>query len=91
MVGSTHRDWPEWWAWDLDFTSHLLERMIDRCFSEVDLRAMMESARGLRQDELGDRWVIETVRDSRPWEVIVEPDWDDQLLIVITAYPVSTP
>jgi len=29
-------EWPEWWGWELEFTSHLLKRMIDRGFSEAD-------------------------------------------------------
>jgi hypothetical protein len=28
-------DWPEWWFWDLEFTPHLLKRMVDRRFIEV--------------------------------------------------------
>lgn len=41
-------DWqrkrPEWWEWDLEFTPHLLKRMSDRRFNEVDLRTMMADA-----------------------------------------------
>lgn len=37
-------------------------------------------------DIVQDRWVIETRHRQKPWEVIVEPDRDTQLLIVITAY-----
>jgi hypothetical protein len=35
-------DWPEWWTWELELSPHLLRRMLDRGFSEVDLRIMME-------------------------------------------------
>ena len=31
------RDWPPWWDWELDLKSHVLERMEDRHFTEVDL------------------------------------------------------
>jgi hypothetical protein len=33
--------------------------------------------------------VIETRHKKRPWEVIVEPDIELGLLVVITAYPVE--
>lgn len=62
--------------------------MIDRGFSEVDLRRMMEDATGLREDDEIGRWIVLTVHESEPWEIVVEPDPDDMLLVVITAYPV---
>lgn len=80
---------PEWWDWELELSPHLLKRMQDRGFSEVDLRVMMECALSLREDEEPGRWVVEAEHDSRSWEVIVEPDTADQLLVVITAYPVG--
>lgn len=47
MIG--HR-WPEWWGWELELSPHLFKRMTDRRFSELDLRAMLEPARGYRPD-----------------------------------------
>ena len=61
--------------------------MVDRGFSEVDLRNMMERGRTVHEDDVPGRWVVITSHDSRSWEVIVEPDSVDQLLVVITAYP----
>ena len=29
-MGSTLKDWPDWWDWELEFTSHLEKRMKDR-------------------------------------------------------------
>ena len=80
---------PKWWEWELEFSPHLLKRMLDRGFSEVDLRVMMENATGLHEDDEPGRWVVETRHSSEPWQVIVEPDSDDGLLVVITAYPVE--
>jgi hypothetical protein len=45
---------------------------------------------GLRQDVEPGRWIVETQHDSRAWQVIVEPDTIDKLLIVITAFPVTS-
>ena len=82
-------EWPSWWEWDLGLSAHLLKRMIDRDFTEVDLRRMLEQASRLRPDVVDGRWVVETRHARHPWEVIVEPDEEIQLLIVVTAYPVS--
>jgi hypothetical protein len=47
-----------------------------------------ERASGYREDVVEGRWVIETRHRGRPWEGIVEPDRERQLLVVVTAYPV---
>jgi hypothetical protein len=60
---------PVWWDWELELTPHGLKRMLDREFTEVDLRKM-----------LGHR--------RRPWEIVVEPDEAERVLVVITAYAV---
>lgn len=83
------RVWPAWWDWDLEFTPHLLKRMEDRGFNEVDLRTMLDAAGEYREDVVEDRWVVVTRHGRRDWEVIVEPDNDMELLVIITAYPVD--
>ena len=67
---------------------HLLKRMDDRRFTEIDLRRMLERTSGYREDVVDGRWVIETKHRGKAWEVIVEPDFERQLLVVVTAYPV---
>ena len=74
---------------DLELTAHLLKRMEDRGFNEVDLRRMLEHASGHRPDIIEGRFIIEARHAGQPWEVIVEPDEIPQLLAVITAYPVE--
>jgi hypothetical protein len=84
-------DWPTWWEWDLELTPHLEKRMEDRGFSEVDLRDMLEpAARGLRDDVVPGRFVVETTFQGDVWEVIVEPDPEDRLLVLITAYRIDS-
>jgi len=85
------KKWPAWWAWALELTPHLLKRMVDRRFTEVDLRRMLEVATGLRQDVVPGRWVVETRHGDVPWEVIVEPDELVQVVVVVTAYPAGSP
>ena len=81
-------EWPDWWDWELELSPHLFKRMTDRRFTEIDLRRMLERASGYREDVVEGRWIIETRHRGRAWEVIVEPDRERQLLVVVTAYPV---
>lgn len=80
--------WPEWWQWELEITAYLEKRMLDRDFGEVDLRAMLEKATDYQPDVVEGRWVIQTKHNRQKWEVIVEPDEPEELLVVVTAYPV---
>ena len=64
-------NWPAWWKFELELCAHLQDRMIDRGFSEADLRLRM---------------VIATTHLGDAWEVVVEPDEVDQVIVVITAY-----
>jgi len=82
--------WPAWWEWELELSSHLFKRMADRDFNEIEVRRMLSVAAGWRPDAVPGRWIVETRHRRGPWEVIVEPDADAQLLVVITAYPVES-
>ncbi|HEX6813347.1 MAG TPA: DUF4258 domain-containing protein [Planctomycetota bacterium] len=85
--GSAMRHGPRWWDWPLELGAHIRQRMVDRGFSEIDLREMMETATALRPDVIPGRWIVEIKHDSRPWSVVVEPDSDGECLVVITAFP----
>ena len=63
--------------------------MIDRGFTEVDLRRMLVDATGHRPDLEPGRWVIESSHERDRWDIIVEPDSGLELLVVITAYPIE--
>lgn len=81
--------WPKWWEWELELSSHLETRMEERGITEVELRSMLGQATEYERDLIQDRWVIRTRHGTRRWEVIVEPDPLEEVLVVITAYPVS--
>jgi hypothetical protein len=81
------RRWPEWWDWELEFSPHLFKRMLDRGFTELDLRTMLEHARGYRPDVVVGRWVVVSLHRRQTWEIIVEPDFNAKRLLIITAYP----
>ena len=84
----SRRGWPEWWAWELELSPHLLKRMSDRRFTEIDLRRMLQRAADYREDVVASRWVIETRHGRKAWEVILEPDRKRRLLVIVTAYAV---
>jgi hypothetical protein len=83
-------EWPEWRSWDLELTPHVLKRMEDRDFTETELRSMLEQATGFEADVVPGRFMIETRKQRRPWQVIVEPDEAEHLLVVVTAYSLPT-
>jgi hypothetical protein len=60
--------------------------MEDRGFNEVELREKLERGQGYRQDVVEGRWVVTTSHGQQAWEVIVEPDHEEQRLVVVTAY-----
>lgn len=73
------QNWPVWWEWDIELSSHLFKRMADRDFNEIDVRHMLSVAAGYRPDIVPGRWIVMTRHHHAPWEVIVEPDADAQL------------
>ena len=80
---------PALWNWDLSFTPHAELRMEQRGVTEVDVRAMLERATTFEPSVVEGRFMIYVARDNRPWIVIVEPDTEASLLVVVTAYEVS--
>lgn len=65
---------------------HVWKRMEDRGFNEVELRDMLEEGQDYRQDVVEGRWIIKTRHAGKAWEVIVEPDYEEKRLVVVTAY-----
>jgi hypothetical protein len=57
--------------------------------TEVDVRAMLEQATGFEPGVVDGRFMIHVKKNDRPWIVIVEPDSDASLLVIVTAYEVS--
>jgi len=80
---------PYWWEWDLELSPHLLKRMIDRRFTEVDLRSMLHHARSVGRGLVPGRWTIRTRHRRRDWEIIVEPDDAARVIVVVTGYPID--
>jgi hypothetical protein len=51
--------------------------------------AARASAQRFRADEVEDRFLIETRFKGKPWEIVVEPDETDHLLVIVAAYGVD--
>ena len=87
--GPKRAPFPVWWDWELELTPHLEKRMEDRDFTEVDVRLMLEHASSYRAGESKGRFTVQTRLRGRAWEVVVEPDEVEHLLVVVTAYGVD--
>lgn len=74
---------------ELELSPHFSRRMIDRGFSEADLRVVMADATACRGDDQSIRFTIEAPFDTRRWHIVVEPDRQAKLLVVVTAYAVD--
>jgi hypothetical protein len=80
---------PDWWDWELELTPHVEKRMEERGLTEVELRALLQDATLLVPDVVEARWVATGKRGSETWEIILEPDLDDHVVVVVTAYRVG--
>ncbi len=84
------REKPEWWTWELDCSlPHFRKRMLDRSFTEADVRAILEDPETIEPNHEPGRWAIRTRYHGSVWEVVVEPLYNEQVVLVITAYKVQ--
>lgn len=79
---------PDWWSWDLSFTSHAELRMEQRGVTELELRAMLQRTAMFEPNVVPGRFTIHARHLPRPWIVIVEPDPEAKLLVVVTVHEV---
>ena len=82
---------PSWWDWELELSVHAEQRMVERGVTEVELRAMFEQARAMRESHVEGRFVVETRHGNQDWEVVVEPDFDLECVAVVTVYNKEQP
>ncbi len=64
--------------------------MEERGFSEVELRAMLDDAVDITPASRLNRWIVQTRHRGRPWTVVLEPDLDEEVIFVVTAYERGT-
>jgi hypothetical protein len=63
--------------------------MLQRGLTEVDLRAMLDDATDVEQARAPGRWLLRTMRERVPWVIVLEPDIEDRLLVVVTVFSPS--
>ena len=61
---------PDWWEFELELSPHVLDRMIDRGFTETDLRLMIEVTDDIRPGSSAERWILGTMFQRQRWEVV---------------------
>ncbi|MBC8554485.1 MAG: DUF4258 domain-containing protein [Candidatus Brocadiales bacterium] len=81
---------PKWWDWELEITPHVEKRMIQRSFTEIELREMFDRATSLQPGKEIGRYVAVSTLGTDNWEIILEPDFEEKLIVVITAYPIGS-
>jgi len=80
---------PPWWSWDLELTPHVEDRMEERGLTELELRRMLVRPADLQPDHFPGRWLAECRVRGETWHVVVEPDVDDEVIVVVTAYRID--
>ena len=50
---------------------------------------MLDRARFLRPNHVEGRWTVTTRLWSRDWELVLEPDFEARLLVLVTAYAID--
>jgi hypothetical protein len=81
---------PEWWDWELAFTPHVELRMEEREFTELELRRMLDHPTSITPGRFPGRFQVATRFHGGPWIVVLEPDSDDRLVWVVTAFPLES-
>lgn len=78
---------PEWWDRALEITAHAYKRLEERELSEAQLRYMLEHVEALTEDREPGRGIAEASVEGRTWRIILEPDPEVSVIVVVTAYP----
>ena len=80
---------PPWLEWEVVLSLHAEKRMLQRDFTEIDIRTMLMSISSLRPDVLPGRWLARASWKRRRWDIVLEPDQARSLLVVVTAFPIT--
>ncbi|MBM4039507.1 MAG: hypothetical protein FJ290_13425 [Planctomycetes bacterium] len=78
----------EWLDWDIEIGYHANKRSVVRGFNETDLRIMIADVVGFEVSHVEGRFVLHSHLGDDEWRIVVEPDYDERKLIVVTAWRV---
>lgn len=59
---------PDWWTWEIELTSHVFKRMVDRGFNEIELGTMLGDATQWIEQSHGT-WIVSCRLGGAAWEV----------------------
>lgn len=77
---------PEWLDWELEFHPHFDLRVRERHSAEVIARHVLEHYTELSPSRREGRWVLGAKYEGESWELVVEPDPWERLLVLVTIW-----
>ena len=78
---------PNWWVWDLKLTLHVQWRMEERGLSEIALRRLLDIAQRIKHGRVPGRFEVTGRFHDRTWTVVLEPDFEREVIVVVTVFP----
>ena len=78
---------PAWLRWELHFSDHVSERMLERGLTENDLRHILAHARRYRRSPRPGVYLVNGRVHGQKWAIGLCPDADQRIVTVVTAYP----
>jgi hypothetical protein len=82
---------PHWWEWELELTGHVEERMVERGANPLALRWMLLHCTACRRSRERGRFVAQANYRGVAWEIVLEPDYDRECVVVVTMYTPEDP
>lgn len=83
---------PEWWDWDIELTPHSEARLEERGLTEIDVRTMLDQQpRSIDRDPEPGRQRVFTSHRGRTWIVVVEPDPEMKVSVIISVFLADEP
>lgn len=81
--------WPYWWDWEIELSGHIEKRMLQRGFSEAELRTMLDDVLEIAPTREDGRWQVICRFEGTRWKIILEPREVHQTIEAITAFPLD--
>lgn len=77
---------PHWWDWELELSEHADDRMEERGTDQLALRWMLHHCSRWRRSRTAGRFIVEATYRGTAWEIVLDPDYDRQCIVVVTMY-----
>ncbi|HPD15644.1 MAG TPA: hypothetical protein PLE19_11875 [Planctomycetota bacterium] len=78
----------EWLDWEIEIGYHVNKRSLARGFNETDLRTMVADVVAILPSHVEGRFVLHARLGREQWRIVVEPDYDERKLAVVTVWRV---